>query len=98
MDLPAAALLGETSSRVVHQDMTHCLRGYGKEMTAILPTGVRLAHQSQVGLVNECCWLERGFPAPAAYSERLDGEAHHRRVAPVGARAWESPSRNFRSR
>ena len=56
----AAALGIVFTSRVIDQNLAHCLRGYGEEVGAVSPVWrMILANQFEVGLINQRSGLQR---------------------------------------
>ena len=54
----AAALSGETRSRVIDENPPHQDRSHTKEMGPVAPVDMPLIDQSKVGLVDERGWLQ----------------------------------------
>ena len=55
----AAPLLGVPGSRMIDQNPAHDLRGHSEEMRPVLPVDAMLAHQPQIGFIDQGAGLER---------------------------------------
>jgi len=77
-----AAFESAASAGVVHQEAAHELGGHAHELGVVLPVGVVLVHQPEVGLVDQGGGLER-VPGPfvahatARYAAQLPVNQRH---------------------